>query len=49
MLRPLARSALLRQPRLNSFKRFAHSEGPGLHFENHRVEDVRNWENLQFF
>ena len=39
MLRPLGRSALLRQQRWN-FKRFAHSEGPGLHFENHRVEDV---------
>ncbi len=43
MLRPLTRSALLRQPRLN-LKRLAHSsessEGHGLHFENHRAEDV---------
>ncbi len=41
MLRPLARSTLsLRQPRL-TLKRLAHSsEGPGLHFENHRIEDV---------
>lgn len=43
MLRPLSRSVLRnrQQPRLTTpFKRFSHSEGPGLHFENHRPEDV---------
>lgn len=44
MLRPLSRTVLNRQqhfrPATTPFKRFSHSEGPGLHFENHRPEDV---------